>query len=91
MVKLIDVFRQTIIPMFFFTEGSVYKSSELRNYQPLPSFPGIVAAAQLPADFSALLKIPKKDCLISELIHCNKKDPEAALPQGLYLLCHTNS
>lgn len=44
----------------FFTEGSVYKSSELGNYQLLPSFPGIKAASPLPADITTLLKRPKK-------------------------------
>jgi hypothetical protein len=44
----------------FFTEASVYKSSELGNYQPLPSFPGLKAASPLPDDISAILKRPKK-------------------------------
>lgn len=44
----------------FFTQGSVYKSSELGNYQLLSSFPGLKAASPLPADISTLLKRPKK-------------------------------
>jgi len=44
----------------FFTEGSVFKSVNLGNYQLLPSFPGIKAASPLPADISALLSRPKK-------------------------------
>ncbi len=40
----------------FFSEGSVYKSSDQGNYRTMPSFPGIRAASLLPADVSALLK-----------------------------------
>jgi parallel beta-helix repeat protein len=43
-----------------FTDCSVFKSSELGNYQPLPSFPGLKAASPLPADISSLLGRPKK-------------------------------
>jgi hypothetical protein len=43
-----------------FTDCSVFKSSELGNYQPLPSFPGLKAASPLPADISSLLSRPKK-------------------------------
>ena len=43
------------------TDCSVFKSVELGNYQPLPSFPGKKIAAPLPAEICSLLKRPRKD------------------------------
>ena len=43
------------------TDCSVFKSLDLGDYHPLPSFPGKKAAAPMPADISLLLKRPRKD------------------------------
>ncbi len=36
-------------------DGPLFKSTELRNYQPLPDFPGLRAAAQVPGDVGKYL------------------------------------
>jgi hypothetical protein len=43
------------------TDCSVFKSIELGDYHPLPSFPGKKIAAPLPAEISSLLKRTRKD------------------------------
>jgi len=44
-----------------YSDYSVFKSTDLGNYQLIPSFPGARAASVLPAEISLLLKRPKKD------------------------------
>jgi hypothetical protein len=44
-----------------YNNTSVFKSTELGNYQVLPAFPGINQATVLPDAISKLLNRPKKD------------------------------
>lgn len=44
-----------------YSDYSVFKSTDLGNYQLIPAFPGARAASVLPAEISLLLKRPKKD------------------------------
>ncbi|MCJ7449193.1 MAG: hypothetical protein MUO72_16070 [Bacteroidales bacterium] len=44
-----------------YSDYSVFKSTDLGNYQLIPAFPGARAASVLPPEISLLLKHPKKD------------------------------
>ena len=59
-VDLNRLYPQFSAHSLLFTDCSVFRSPELGNYQPLPSFPGKKAAAPLPAEISSLLKRPRK-------------------------------